>query len=86
MPAESKYSSLRTCSNGFRISDVEWLVRQLNKLGFKVKRQPSNNSIGISVHSVKDFLDYIGKCITECYEYKWAYKKREGNKLCLSLT
>ena len=62
---------------GFMISDVEWLIEQLNQLGFKVSRHPSINSIGISVHSTKDFLNYIGNCPVECYQYKWARKKKE---------
>lgn len=58
---------------GFVIEDVKWLVGQLIKLGFKATRQPNNNSIRISQYSTKDFLDYIGKCPVECYQYKWAY-------------
>lgn len=60
-------------TTGFTISDVEWLVKQLNNLGFKAKRHPSINSIGISVHSTKDFIDYIGKCPVKCYQYKFEY-------------
>jgi len=67
---------------GFIVSDVEWLKKQLIKLGFKATRQPSNNSIGISVSSVKDFLEYIGDCPVEHYQYKWNYEK-EMRKLCL---
>lgn len=62
---------LATC--GFDISDVEWLVKQLVKLGFKAKRRPYQNLISISTRSVKDFLNYIGKCPTECYKYKFRY-------------
>lgn len=60
-------------TNGFPVSDVEWLVKQLNKLGFKSTRQPSENAIGISAKSTKDFLNYIGKSPVKCYDYKWAY-------------
>jgi len=59
---------------GFLIEDVEWLKIQLNKLGFKATRR-SQNRIGISSHSTKQFLDYIGKCPVKCYQYKWEYKK-----------
>ena len=65
------YIRLATC--GFVIEDIEWLVKQLMKLGFKVKRQPSSNTIRISAFSTKDFLDYIGKCPVECYQYKFRY-------------
>lgn len=64
---------LYTC--GFMILDVEWLIKQLKNLEFKVTRQSSNNIIHISVYSTKDFLDYIGKCPVKCYQYKWRYEK-----------
>ncbi len=60
-------------TNGFTIQDVNTLSKQLNNLGFKAKRQPSKNAIGISVHSVKNFLKYIGECPVKCYQYKWEY-------------
>jgi len=61
------------CTYGFSISGVEWLVKQLIKLGFKATRQSISNTIYISTHSTKDFLDYIKNCPVECYKYKWAY-------------
>ena len=66
--------SIIIATNGFIPSDVKWLVNQLNKLGFKNERRLSNNTIGISVFSTKDFLNYIGKCPVKCYQYKWDYK------------
>lgn len=60
-------------TNGFPVSDVEWLVKKLIELGFKATRRPSNNTIGISAHSTKEFLDYIGECPVKCYQYKWSY-------------
>ena len=62
---------LATCS--FPISDVEWLINKLNKLGFKATRQNFNNMISISTYSTQEFLDYIGKCPVKCYQYKWNY-------------
>lgn len=62
---------LATC--GFTISDVEWLIIKLIKLGFKVMRRKSNNTVGISAYSTKDFLNYIGKCPVCCYQYKFNY-------------
>lgn len=60
-------------TNNFTILDVEWLVKYLIRLGFKTLRRPARNDISVSVHSTKDFLNYIGKCPVECYQYKWAY-------------
>jgi len=65
----NSYIILYTC--GFPINDVEWLVRQLNKLGFKTTREPSHNSIHISTCSTLAFLSYIGKCPCKVYDYKW---------------
>lgn len=65
--------SIRLCTNGFMIDDVSWLVRQLNNLGFKSTRQPADNIIHISVHSTKDFLNYMGECPVKCYQYKFEY-------------
>lgn len=69
--------NLGTC--GFPVLDVEWLVEQLIKLGFKTTRQSGNNTIRISVFSTQEFLDYIGPCPVSCYQYKWNYleKKKE---------
>lgn len=64
-------------TDGFTISDVEWLVKQLIILGFKATRQPSRNGIWISTHSTKDFLDYVGECPVECYKYKFDYGRGE---------
>ena len=68
--------NLATC--GFTMEDIEFLVSKLRELGFKAVRHPSRNTIHISPCSVKDFLDYIGKCPVECYQYKWNYKGRNN--------
>jgi len=66
------YIVLATC--GFPIEDVKWLVKELDKLGFKSTRWPSDNTIYISTYSTKDFLKYIGnKSPTKCYDYKFNY-------------
>lgn len=64
---------IRLSTNGFSVSDVEWFVEELNKLGFKSTRHPNNNSVYISAYSTKEFLDYIGKSPVDCYQYKWKY-------------
>lgn len=65
------YITLATC--GFFIKDVEFLVKKLKELGFKATRQSAANIIRISTQSTKDFLDYIGKCPVNCYQYKFNY-------------
>jgi len=62
---------LATC--GFPIEDVQCLNEKLKYMGFISTVRPSNNTIRISVHSVLDFLHYIGECPVECYAYKWDY-------------
>jgi len=65
------YASLATC--GFTISDVKLLTKKLIDLGFKSTRRYCNNAIYISAYSTKDFIDYIGKCPVNCYQYKFDY-------------
>ena len=60
---------LYTC--GFLCSDVRWLKQKLENLKFKCWYLKSNNSIKLSAKITKDFLDYIGKCPVDCYQYKW---------------
>lgn len=65
------YIELATCA--FSAFDTNWLVEQLNRLGFKSTRMPSKNRVRISSHSTRDFLDYIGNSPVKCYDYKFAY-------------
>ena len=67
-----KDNGITLYTNNFSIENVEWLIIQMIKLGFKVKRQLCNNAIRIMVSSVNDFLAYIGECPVKCYQYKWA--------------
>lgn len=62
-------------TDGFSISDVQWLIKKLIDLGFKVTRWLSRNVICISVHSTERFFDYIGNCPVSCYQYKFDYSE-----------
>jgi len=64
---------IRFATFGFTVSDINLLVEQLIKLGFKTNKELSYNRIHMSVYSVKDFLNYMGKCPVKCYQYKWRY-------------
>lgn len=66
---------LYTC--GFSIPDVEFLKAELIKLGFKTTRHKHNNALYISTKSTKEFLNYIGPCPVDRYQYKWDYNKRK---------
>lgn len=70
---QNRNTRIILCTCGFSILNVNWLIQKLNNLGFKAMRQPSLNTIHISTYSVKNFLNYIGKCPVKCYEYKWEY-------------
>ena len=69
-----KYGNyIRLFTKAFPKSGVELLVRELNKLNFKCKRN-KNNIIVLSAKSTRSFLNYIGNCpkeITNIYGYKW---------------
>jgi len=64
---------IRLYTTGFPVSDVNFLVKQLIRLGFKAMRQKANNIIYISAYSTKGFLKYIGECPVKCYQYKFDY-------------
>ncbi len=68
-PKQSR-PSIKLCTYGFSITDVEYFVKELKKLGIKATRNIIN-VIYISTFSVKDFLAYIGECPIKCYQYKW---------------
>jgi len=78
---EKRNPHITLSTHAFSIFDVEWLVQQLNDLGFKVTRQKSSNIIRFSTYSTEDFLNYIGKCPVECYEYKWNYRKYKKGEI-----
>lgn len=66
-------SYITLATNCFKILDVEWLIKQFNKLGIKANRQKCNNVIRIPAYSTKYFLRYIGICPVKCYQYKWGH-------------
>ncbi|KKM79922.1 hypothetical protein LCGC14_1345080 [marine sediment metagenome] len=72
MPNKGRTRQLALCTHCFSFDCVHRAVEQLNELGFISRHQKANNMIGISTHSISDFLDYIGPCPVECYQYKWA--------------
>jgi len=61
-----------TCD--FDKASIGRLLARLGDKGFKVNHRPASNKIGMSVYSVKDFLEYIGPCPIDCYSYKWDYQ------------
>lgn len=58
----------------FDKASIDYLLKEFRGKGFKVNHWPSSNKIGMSVKSVKDFLEYIGPCPIDCYSYKWDYQ------------
>jgi hypothetical protein len=68
------------CSQGFTRLDVDWLVERLITLGFKSIRRLCSNRIRISSYSIKSFLNYVGPCPVQCYEYKWDCKNKGGDE------
>lgn len=65
-----KYNFIQLCTCGFNIQDIEFLVLQLNNLGFNCHRT-NKNTIYIPRKYIINFLNYIGPCPVECYKYKW---------------
>jgi len=69
-----KRSDINFSTNDFDKASIDYLLKELRGNGFKVNYWPSDNKIGMSAHSVIDFLDYIGPCPIDCYQYKWNYQ------------
>ncbi len=66
--------TIKLSTKGFLVEDIDFLVIELKKLGFKATRQLSDNNIYISTESTPAFLKYIGDCPIDCYRYKWELK------------
>jgi len=65
---------IRFCTDDFDKLSIDHLLKELRDNGFKVSHQPSENRIGMSVKSIRDFLHWIGPCpevIQNIYGYKW---------------
>lgn len=71
--------SIVFCTESFSTEDTDILLNKFLALNFQTTKQ-KNNRIHISVHSTKDFLDYIGPCPkgAEVYLYKWDYECKLG--------
>jgi len=66
-----KHPGIVLSTYDFDQQSVEYLVGELCRQGFKAMRRPASNTIGLSAHSVQDFLNWIGPCPISCYDYKW---------------
>lgn len=68
----------------FSTPDINLLLEKLTNLKFKVSKviHCSNKwNIYISSYSTKKFLNYIGKCLVKCYEYKFDYFRKWDGKI-----
>lgn len=68
---KGKTTRILLSTNGFFIPEVERLVKRLNEKGFLCYRRKASNQIAFSSCITEKFIDYIGKCPVECYQYKW---------------
>jgi len=72
-------SNISFSTDDFDRASIDYLLKELRDKGFKVSYQRADNRIGMSVESVKDFLDWIGPCPINCYSYKWDYRDNRKN-------
>jgi len=75
--------SIALCTCDFDRDSIDYLIAELGRLGFGATHRLSNNCIGISAYSTRDFLDYIGPCpelIKDIYGYKWDYQDNRKGK------
>lgn len=64
------FSYIVLCSMGFSSECIDVLTHKLNNIGFSTRVNGKRN-ITIRTISTKDFLEYIGDCPVDCYQYKW---------------
>lgn len=64
-------SRIKLSTQGFAVDGNIFLTKKLNILGFVASYNILSNCIFISYNSVRKFLDYIGPCPVDCYQYKW---------------
>lgn len=72
--ANKKHAGIRIATCGFSPKNVEYLVGKLNQMGFKTTRHLACNAVYIHRKSIFQFLNFIGYCPVQCYEYKWDVK------------
>ncbi len=82
--------NIRLYTDGLHINYVKRLSEQLDNLGFKntvVKHNYASSckkdygfAIGISSHSTRDFLTFLGNNKVKFYDYKWHIKQIKGEK------
>lgn len=67
-------------THGFCEDDIDFLIDKLNNLGFESYKNHWRQQYIILIprKNVKKFLDYIGPCPVECYNYKWEYREYKG--------
>lgn len=68
---ETRKYGLFLCTESFTKEDNEFLVNQLNKIGFSCFLTRRNRIRFSGKDGIKKFLNYIGKSKVKCYEYKW---------------
>lgn len=62
-------NGISLCTDSFSQYDNQRLVDLLNKI--TIAKLTNKNRIHIPNKGVWEFLQYIGKCPVECFEYKW---------------
>lgn len=66
----TRYKNITLYTNGFEENCIDFLIEKLAQLGFGVVKT-KRKAIKMHKHSVEPFLNYIGSCPVECYQYKW---------------
>lgn len=74
-----RYVELTLCTNNFSISDCEVLIEKLKNVGLNLRIHLTKNQQPVlfasKTENIINFLNYIGKCTLNCFEYKWKYPK-----------
>ena len=72
---KNKFKGLHLSTQGFIRTDIDYLSEKLSHLGFR-NFVETKGVIGLSPIPARKFLEYIGQCPVQCYQYKWYTKSR----------
>ena len=84
------YREIRLCTSGFKLNDVKFLKKLIEKrvgISLRLITSPSlkgGADIAIKKSEVPKFLRFIGKSPVKCYKYKWidGELRKNGKNIC----
>lgn len=74
---QNRYVVIGLCTNSFTLQECKLLIEKIEQASgvvFHIINDHGTPSLQLTKNpSIGKFLNYIGKCELECYDYKWKY-------------